>query len=93
MSNSKRDVWPHPAGFPLGSDESRAAARALAQGRNKVDEQLVVRVRFIGGRDIPEKRFAYRCTDFDGKTWEVVIIEPDRTTPEYEEYRARVGLG
>ena len=42
--------------------------------------------------EVPAKRHSYRYTNFEGKTIEVVINEPDDATPEYEEYRRRVGL-
>lgn len=34
QSNSKRERWPHPANFPLGSNESRAAVRAMLEARD-----------------------------------------------------------
>jgi hypothetical protein len=91
-SNSEWDGWPHPSTFPVGSPESRAAARAFAEGRNKPDEQFLLRIVFIAGENIPEKRASHRFVDDQGKTVEWVIIKPDDTTPEYREYRARVGL-
>ena len=41
-SNSKKDVWPHPASFPAGSDESRAAARALIEERETGVERIQI---------------------------------------------------
>ena len=51
-----------------------------------------MRIELIGGRDVPEKRHSCRCANPEGKTVEVVIIEPDNITAEYDEYRRRVGF-
>lgn len=44
MSNGNRrpEGWPHPASFPVGSDESRAAARALLEERENISDRLQV---------------------------------------------------
>lgn len=85
--------FPHPASFPIGSPESRAAARALAEGRNRVDEEFVVRLIFGAAPELPEKRLSVcRYANEQGKTVEFVVIEPDESTPEYREYCRRFGI-
>jgi hypothetical protein len=41
-SNSGLDAWPHPSSFPVGSDESRAAARAMFQERDRGVRRLQI---------------------------------------------------
>jgi len=64
-----RNNLPRPEEFPLGSMESRAAARAVLEQRDKVDLRLIVDI--CGPeRDGPR---SYRCRQEDGTIVEFVI--------------------
>jgi hypothetical protein len=67
-SNSKHGNWPHPAQFPLGSAESRAAARAILVERDKVDLRIV----FNGIKRPRPVAHSYRCVS-EGKIVEIVF--------------------
>ena len=69
MSGSSSDSLPRPDEFPLGSPQSRAAARAMLARRDRVDLRIIV--------DCPRPdghvRSSYRYKDNDGRVVEVVF--------------------
>jgi hypothetical protein len=64
-----KDDLPRPDEFLLGSQESRAAARAMLERRDRVDARIVV--------DMPRPNghveHSYRYQEQDGRVVEVVI--------------------
>jgi hypothetical protein len=83
-SSKSRGGWPHPANFLLGSGESRAAARAVLEQRDKSTkrDQLVVIVEHIGSECYEEPRIGEWIPQSDGSLSRVVIFhgEPDEET-------------
>jgi hypothetical protein len=75
-SSSTRGGWPHPANFPLGSAESRAAARALADQRDKVDLQTIMDIPMPKRQGAYSGGCSYRCVS-DGKVVEFVFPGED----------------
>jgi hypothetical protein len=66
---SNSDGLPRPEEFPLGSMESRAAARALLERRDRVDVRLVTDV----PRPYGHVGNSYKYQKQDGTVVEVVI--------------------
>jgi hypothetical protein len=66
---SNSDSLPRPDEFPLGSPESRAAARAMLERRDRVDMRIIV--------DMPRPdghvAHSYRYQEQDGRVVEVVF--------------------
>lgn len=69
MKTSSSNGLPRPEEFPLGSMESRAAARAMLDRRNRVDLRIIMDV----PRPHGDEGKSYRYHDSDGKIVEVVI--------------------
>ena len=69
MDWSSSDSIPRPDEFPLGSPESRAAARAMLDRRNRVDSRIIVDMPRPNGH----AEHSYRYQEQDGRVVEVVI--------------------
>ena len=64
-----KDGLPRPDEFPLGSPESRAAARAELERRHRVDVQIVI----DAPRPHGHEGNSYRYKGNDGRVVEVVV--------------------
>lgn len=69
MNWFSKDDLPRPDEFPLGSQESRAAARAMLERRDRVDLRIIVDIPRPNG-DVPR---SYRYQEQDGRVVEVVF--------------------